>query len=318
MKSTGKRGTATVAAALLSVLAGVRAGPAAEGVMKPAEQQKVIRVARGAGRWFPAGAAELRGTVEQCIRSASLELPAAGRVVAVTAPHAGYSYSGAVAGYAFRALQDRSGAETVVILGFSHRGGFPGVAFMDGDAIRTPLGDTPLDADALRSLTDASPRIVADYRPHIGEHSAENQVPFAQVALPRARLAIGLIGDHDPATRRALADALGVLAQRRVIAVVASTDLLHDPDWERVAATDRRTLDLIAGLRADELARAWSFENQVCCGLGPVLTAMAFAAGQGATQGAILRYRNSGDDFPDSRGSWVVGYGAVAFVAPAP
>jgi AmmeMemoRadiSam system protein B len=316
MKTIGSIGTAAAAAAaLFGALTCGRAGPEAEGGMKPTEQ-KVVRVARGAGRWFPAGAAELRDTVEGFIDGATVTLPATGRVVAVTSPHAGYVYSGAVAGYAFRALRERSEAETVVILGFSHRGAFPGVAFMDGDAIRTPLGEAPLDADALRILTAASPRIVADDRPHNGEHSAENQVPFVQVALPRARLAIGLIGDHEPATIRALADALRELAGRRAIAVVASTDLLHDPDWERVAATDRKTMALIAGLRTDELARSWSFENQVCCGIGPVLAAMTFAAGQGAAQGVILRYRNSGDDFPDSRGEWVVGYGAVAFVAP--
>lgn len=283
--------------------------------MKPT-QQRVVRVARGGGRWFPGAAGELRATVSRFIEDGAATLPATGRVVAVTSPHAGYVYSGAVAGYAFRALRDRSQAETVVVLGFSHRGGFPGVALMDGDALRTPLGEAELDVEATRWLVDASPRIVADYRPHDGEHSAENQVPFVQVALPRARLVIGLIGDHDEDTIRALAKALRQLGDRRSIAVVASTDLLHDPDWEKVAATDRQTQALIAALRSDELAQSWSFGHQVCCGIGPVLTAMAFAKEMGATNGVVLRYRNSGDDFPDSRGSWVVGYGAVAFVAP--
>lgn len=282
--------------------------------MKPT-QPRVVRVARGAGRWFPAGAAELRATVSRYIEDGPAPLPATGRVVAVTSPHAGYVYSGAVAGYAFRALRDRSQAETVVILGFSHRGGFPGVALMDGDALRTPLGEAELDVEASGWLVQSSPRIVVDYRPHDGEHSAENQVPFVQVALPKARLVIALIGDHDPDTFRALSGALCRLAGRRKLAVVASTDLLHDPDWKTVAAADRKTLDLIAGLRADELARSWSFGHQVCCGIGPVLTAMAFAADLEATNGVVLRYRNSGDDFPDSRGSWVVGYGAVAFIA---
>jgi AmmeMemoRadiSam system protein B len=98
--------------------------------------------------------------------------------------------------------------------------------------------------------------------------------------------------------------------------VVASTDLLHDADWERVAKTDRVTLQQIAALQTERLNAAWSAGQQVCCGIGPVLTAMAFAQGMGVRQGEVLKYRNSGDDFPDSRGNWVVGYGAVAFVGP--
>lgn len=281
-----------------------------------ATRQRVVRVARGGGRWFPAGAAELGGMVSGFIEDAAMALPAADRVAVVAAPHAGYMYSGAVAGYAFRALRDRSQPETLVILGFAHRGGFPGVALMDGDAIRTPIGESPLDTEAAEILIKAAPCVFPDYRPHDGEHSAENQVPFAQVALPGVRLVIGLVGDHEAETVRSLARALRELDGRRPIAVVASTDLLHDPDWDRVAVTDRKTLDLIAGLRVDALERSWSFGNQVCCGIGPVLTGMTLAADLGATRGTVLRYRNSGDDFPDSRGQWVVGYGAVAFAVP--
>jgi hypothetical protein len=281
---------------------------------KPSE--KVVRQARGAGRWFPGGRAELDQMVRGFIDNASA--PAVtGRIVAAIAPHAGYIYSGKVAGHTFRALREKAGAghapETVVVLGFSHSGGFRGVALMDGDAIETPLGETPLDKEAAAALAQASPLIRMAYAPHAGEHSAENQIPFAQAALPDAKLVVGLIGDHEEPTLSALVTALGQLAKRKKIVVVASTDLLHDADYTLVTKTDRKTMEQIGALDWKGLLGRWGYGSQVCCGIGPVVAALRFAESQGCRQGAVLYYRNSGDDYPESRGNWVVGYGSAVF-----
>jgi AmmeMemoRadiSam system protein B len=152
-----------------------------------------------------------------------------------------------------------------------------------------------------------------DYGPHSLEHSAENEIPFVQAALPKAKLVVGIMGEHTPETIQAMAQALHRLAAQRKIVVVASTDLLHDPDYELVTATDKHTLKLITSLDVTGLESAWRFDHQVCCGIGPVLTLMKFAELQGCKSGRLLYYRNSGDDYPESRGSWVVGYGAVVF-----
>ena len=69
----------------------------------------------------------------------------------------------------------------------------------------------------------------------------------------------------------------------------------------------------VAAMKHAELARSWDYSNQVFCGIVPVLAAMRFAESQGATGGTVLYYCNSGDDFPESRGNWVVGYGSVVF-----
>lgn len=283
------------------------------------EAPKIVRQALGSGRWFPGRRAELERMVNGFIDAASV--PAVtGRIVAAIAPHAGYVYSGPVAGYTFRALRDSAarglGPETVVILGFSHQGGFRGVALMDGDEIETPLGRTPLDKDATALLAQASPTIRPNYGPHAGEHSAENEVPFVQTALPSAKLVVGLVGDHEAKTLNDLVSALNKLAKQKKILVVASTDLLHDPNYDLVTRTDRETLRQIGALDWKGLLGRWSCESQVCCGIGPVVAALKFAEAQGCREGTVLRYRNSGDDFPDSRGSWVVGYGAVVFAVP--
>jgi AmmeMemoRadiSam system protein B len=279
---------------------------------------RVVRKALGGGRWFPVGARTLEAQVKSFMDEATV--PAVtGRIVGAISPHAGYQFSGPVAGYAFRALRDQAQAgvkpQTVVVLGFSHKGGFPGTALMDGDAIETPLGEAPLDKGSAAFLCRRCPRVAMQYAPHAGEHSAENQIPFVQAALPGVPLVIGLIGDHDSAGIAELVAGLAALAKERAILVVASTDLLHDPDYDAVSSTDKVTMRQIAAADHKGLAKRWSYDKQVCCGIGPVLAVLQFAETQGCRPGVELRYRNSGDDHPESRGTWVVGYGAAVFAA---
>lgn len=288
----------------------------ADGERGMQQEPKQVHRAYGSGRWFPGSANGLKRTVDGFIDTAAPPATT-GRVVSALAPHAGYVYSGGVAGFTFRAIRDAAARgqapDTVVILGFSHSASFRGVALLDGDAIETPLGTVPLDRRTGRDLAAASDRIMFRSDPHRGEHSAENEVPFVQAALPGTPLVIGIIGDHDPETLKALVDALVNAAASKTLLVVASTDLLHDPDYDRVTAVDHRTLKHITALDDKALAKSWSYEQQVCCGIGPVLAAMHFARRQGCREGTLLQYRNSGDDHPESRGNWVVGYGAVIF-----
>jgi len=280
------------------------------------QSERIVRVAHGGGRWFSGSHDELVSEVTGYIDHADVPVVSK-KLIGVIAPHAGYVYSGPIAGYSFRALRDSAdkfgSPDTVVILGLSHSGGFSGVALMDGDAVSTPVSESELDVEGGQILAEMSERIRFEYSPHACEHSAENQIPFVQVALPHAKLIVGLIGDHDRKTRTELVKALQKLAEKREIVVVASTDLLHNADYETVSDTDRVTLSKIAALDEVGLEESWSFDHQVCCGIAPVLTLMEFAETQGVESGSVLRYRNSGDDHPESRGSWVVGYGAVSF-----
>ncbi len=282
--------------------------------------QRLVRVAAGGGHWFPGDRATLSHMVNDFIAKANVPV-VTGRIVGAISPHAGYVYSGAVAGHVFRAIQEQvsrgEAPDTVVVLGFSHRGGCRGVCLMDGDAFRTPLGEIEMDKEAVAFMTAHYPGMVVNPAPHHGEHSAENQVPFIQTVLPRARLVLALIGDLDDRTLADLAAALRDLAATRSLLVIASSDLLHDPDYTLVTRTDKASLDRVAALQTRDLLEAWSVTNQTFCGMSAVAVAMRFAEQQGCREGLVLRYRNSGDDYPDSRGQWVVGYGAVVFPARA-
>ena len=280
------------------------------------QNQTMIRSALGAGKWFPGTRKELSLSVQDFLDCANVP-NIKDRITAIVVPHAGYVYSGSVAGYGYRAVQQNAlthGApDTVVVLGFSHRGQSQGVALMDGTAFSTPLGEAALDAEAAAILTTSDPRIVFDARPHNGEHSLENQIPFIQAALPSASLVMALIGGRESDALESLAQALATLADKKKILVVASSDMLHDSSYERVRKTDQATLRKMVAMDITGLLHDWDFSHQILCGIGPVVAAMKYAGKRGATKGILLRYRNSGDDHPESRGQWVVGYGAVAF-----
>jgi AmmeMemoRadiSam system protein B len=282
--------------------------------------KKTVHEALGGRRWFPGGKAELQRMVSGFINQAEIG-NINGRIVGAIAPHAGYIYSGPIAGYVFKAVQKQAAAgmapETVVIIGFSHGGAFPGVALMDGDAFSTPLGVTQLDKEAAEILTAKHDAIRLDYRPHHGEHSAENEVPFVQVALPQAKLVLVLMGDHNEQTIGQLVDGLTELAGKKKILVVASSDMLHDPDYDLVTRTDKATLKLVEAMDDKKLLQEWGYDRQTFCGMAPVITTIRFAARQKCEKAVVLKYENSGDKHPESRGQWVVGYGAVVFpVAP--
>lgn len=280
-------------------------------------ERYLVRTLLGAGKWFPSDKTALQAMTEAFIADAYVP-EIEGHIVAVISPHAGYPYSGAVAGHVFRAIRDNTAGQhpqTVVVLGFSHRQPFRGIAVMDGSAVRSPLAETSIDKDSVSFLLAADPRIAPDYKPHIGEHSAENQVPFIQSVLPDAALVMLLMGSHDPALLEALSSALVKLAGRKRILVVASSDMLHDPDYDRVRKTDQATLRKITAMDTTGVMRDWDYSQQVFCGIAPVISAMKYALAQGCRKATVLRYRNSGDDNPETRGQWVVGYGAVAFAA---
>ena len=285
------------------------------------KNQQVIRRTRGDGRWFPDDKAALSKMINEYIDAAQVS-PIKGRIIGAISPHAGYVYSGPIAGYVFRALREQArkgeAPDTVVILGLSHQGGCRGVALMDGDAVRSPLGETALDKDAAALLASNRPSIYLDYAPHNGEHSAENQIPFVQTVLPGARLVVGLIGDHEAKTFDELSAGLLELAKKRKLLVIASSDLLHDPDYNHVTQTDQASLKNVAAMKTQELLDRWSYDNQIFCGMSAVNATMRFVEKQGCREGIVLRYSNTGDDHPDSRGKWVVGYGAVVFPLPAP
>jgi AmmeMemoRadiSam system protein B/AmmeMemoRadiSam system protein A len=287
----------------------------------PTVEAQDLHQAEGAGQWFPADPSTLRATVDAYLRQADQE-PIPGRLLAVIVPHAGYLYSGAVAGFAFRALQDAGCAgHTLTVIGDTHSGnGSAPIAVWASGAFETPLGTIPVDQQVAQVLVAADARIEFDRRAFQGEHPVENQLPFLQAACPGASIVPIVIRDHSLDNARLLAGALVEAIGDRPALIVASTDLSHYHPYKEARQMDEIALQSIVSLdpqavadsprRCAELGLGGG-EPLTMCSQGAVMTALIAARQMGADQATILHYANSGD-VPIGSRDQVVGYGAVA------
>ncbi len=255
-----------------------------------------VRQPAVAGQFYPGSADGLRRQVESFISDgARLEAPAR----MIISPHAGYVFSGSLAGKAF-ATADRS-ARTVILLGPSHRALFEGVSIADVDHYETPLGLVPLDTKvvkALRRHDEVQSRPAA----HGAEHCLEVQLPFIQTVLPEAAIVPIIVGRADPARIAALIEPL--IDERTL--VVASSDLSHYHSSDRAKALDKQTVRTILEGDIDGPIDG--------CGETPIRVLMHLARARDL-EPLLLDARNSYDVAPQYSGpDRVVGYAAIAYV----
>jgi len=219
---------------------------------------------------------------------------------AVVAPHAGYIYSGPIAGTAYAALAARGAQiERVILLGPSHRVAFSGLATSGADFFETPMGPVAVDRDAVASLVERGLAREVE-RAHANEHSLEVQLPFLKQLFPDARVVPLLAGDDDwNAAKRVLTELWG--GDETVI--VVSSDLSHYHDHATAKKIDAGTASSMETLAAGDI------DHEQACGATGVNALLALAADKGLAC-TTLDLRNSGDTAgPRNR---VVGYGAFA------
>jgi AmmeMemoRadiSam system protein B len=287
-----------------------------------------LRPAAGAGTWYPSGEKNLRREVEEYINAAP-QAEGKGRLIALVSPHAGYRYSGAVAGHAYRQVEGLS-FDTVVCVGLSHGIPLHRASVLDGDAYETPLARTPIDKDLVARLLKHDEVFYYHAEAHAvhrgfygpqAEHSVENQLPFLQMVLPEFRFVEVLLQQATVDFCRQVGKAIAEEVRNGNALLVASTDLTHFPRQEDAERVDRAALSAIVEPDLDRAAAELDrieVESQgtpglscVMCAKGAVLAVIAAAQALGADTGVILKYTNSGMVTGDS--SRVVGYGAVAY-----
>jgi hypothetical protein len=267
------------------------------------------RPPRVAGQFYPSDPARLRAIVDQLLADApTSDLPR--RPAAVVAPHAGYVYSGSVAGAAFRAAANRI-VETVVVVAPSHRDAFDGASVFSGDAYETPLGRIPIDVVARTELQRLAPRHVQiGEAGHREEHAIEVQLPFVQAVFPGAMLLPITMLDRSRELCRELGVAIARLAAGHPMLLVASSDLYHGPSRHRCEASDARTLDAVRRAAPDDFLAGVADGSCQACGAGPIAVALHAAQAEGEATAEVLMHRTSADVTDDD--SYVVGYAAVS------
>jgi AmmeMemoRadiSam system protein B len=261
-----------------------------------------IRAPAVAGTFYPADAGRLRAAVEGCLAAAEPGAVLAPK--AVIAPHAGYVYSGPVAGHAFGLFGDEAPrVRRVVVIGPAHFVPIRGLALPGAAAFRTPLGDVALDHEAIRAIRDLPQVQVADAA-HQPEHALEVELPFLQTALGDFGLVPLLVGD---ATPDEVAEVLERLWGGAETLLVISSDLSHYEPYERARAHDGATAAAIERLDFGDLG------PRAACGWLGVAGLLIEAARRGM-QAERLDLRNSGDTAGPK--DQVVGYGAWALHRP--
>ena len=271
-----------------------------------------------AGSFYPAEPQALMAAVDGYLNAVP-KAAASEPLVALIAPHAGYPFSGPVAGYSFSQLKGRN-VTRVVVIAPSHYEAFPFVAAYDGDSYRTPLGDVPVDKEFIRKLAKATPVVQISRRGHDmgprgGEHALEVELPFLQRALGKFLLVPLVMGDRDFDQERALGLALAQLIQGPETIIIASSDLSHYHSHQEASRMDGKMLQALE--HWDYRALSGNFRTGVweACGGGPIIATMIAAEKMGANRAELLKYATSGDTSGDK--GRVVGYAAVAFTRSA-
>jgi len=248
--------------------------------------------------FYPQDATELRRAVTDYIEACPRKGPAR-QPKALIVPHAGYPYSGLVAGCAYRLLRDsRAHIRHVVMLGPSHRVPMRGLAVPSVECFATPLGEVPVDATARQRLRELGLVGVSD-APHAAEHSLEVQLPFLQVVLDEFDILPIALGLSPP---EQVARALDGAWNGADTLVIVSSDLSHYHTSEEARQLDDQSTHAILERRSD-------LPDEQACGARAINGLMQVARRRGLAV-ELLDQRNSGDTAGDR--SRVVGYGSYA------
>lgn len=219
---------------------------------------------------------------------------------ALIVPHAGYIYSGPIAAAAYAALKDTAPRiRRVVLLGPTHRVAVRGLALPGADAFATPLGDIPLDLDAIQRIAHL-PQVSVSARAHAQEHSLEVQLPFLQTVLGEFKLlplAVGMTSAEE------VAEVLETVWGGEETLIVISSDLSHYLPYDMAQRVDSATSQTI-------LKMATEITHDHACGATPI-NGLLLVAQRHHLKPHLLDLRNSGDTAGPRDG--VVGYAAFAF-----
>lgn len=263
----------------------------------------IIRKPAVAGMFYPADGEKLRQEVLSYLDAAKVarDTDWDGLPKAIVVPHAGYIYSGPVAGSAYAQLAPRADdISRVLLLGPSHRIPFTGLAFSRTEAFLTPLGPISVDREAFKAVCDL-PQVRHYETPFEGEHCLEVQLPFLQLVLKDFRIVPFLVGDTGTDE---VAQVIERLWGGEETLIVISSDLSHYLDYESAKTIDAETSAAIEALRPEHIAYTQA------CGRNPLNGLLREAQRHGLVA-RTLDLRNSGDTAGPR--NQVVGYGAYAF-----
>ncbi|PIQ96348.1 MAG: AmmeMemoRadiSam system protein B [Nitrospinae bacterium CG11_big_fil_rev_8_21_14_0_20_56_8] len=264
----------------------------------------MIRTPAVAGRFYSGDPALLKSDVKLKLDEGCVPSPALG----VVSPHAGFMYSGAVAGAVFSHVTIPG---RVILIGPNHTGEGHRVSVMTEGTWEMPMGAIEIDSDLARTLCEASPLIQADPRAHRFEHSLETQLPFMQYFRKTFRIVplclMRLSYEECREVGRALVASLRTVTDP--VLIVASSDMTHYESHASAVTKDRKAIDQILKLDPKGLHETVRDNHITMCGVNPVTVMLLCAKELGATRSELVRYQTSGEVSGDM--DHVVGYAGL-------
>jgi hypothetical protein len=286
-----------------------------------------VRTPAVAGRFYPGRADELLREVREYTSpdKTSLDTPVeSARIAAIgcVAPHAGYIYSGSVAGAVYSRLEI---PEHCVILCPNHTGKGRALAVMANTTWQTPLGEVAADADLSARLLRRFPALQEDSTAHRSEHAIEVQLPFLQTRQPELNIVPIAIGTSDFDVLGGLGEALaeGITARRegnqredkqeedrkKKVLIIASSDMNHYESDAVTRVKDHKAIERVLAMDARGLWEVVMNEDISMCGFGPTIVMLTAARLLGATSATLVKYATSGEVSGDYES--VVGYAGI-------
>jgi Predicted dioxygenase len=256
--------------------------------------------------FYPGSARALEQQLDELMAPAAQEHDLIGCV----APHAGYVYSGGVAGRLYAHLRI---PERVIVLGPNHTGLGRPVSIAPHAGWRTPLGEEPVDRELAGLLVEAFSGAALDADAHWREHSVEVQIPFLQARRRDVRVLPVCLQHLRLEDCLALGRALAAVVKQvgAAVGIVASSDMSHYEPDAAARAHDREAIDAALSLDPTALYDTVHREGISMCGVIPATVALEAAIHLGANAGHLVAYATSGDVSGDR--SAVVGYAGLCF-----
>jgi AmmeMemoRadiSam system protein B len=264
----------------------------------------MIRPPAVAGRFYSSDAKELARDVDQFATSAGPKTPALGCVV----PHAGYVYSGHVAGAVYASLEI---PRRCILLGPRHFPRGESMAILSDGSWQTPFGQAQIDSALAKELASACPRLREDAVAHESEHSLEVQLPFLQRLVGDFRFVPVVLGTDRYPLLEELGHAVArvVAAQTEPVLVIASSDMNHYESDAITRVKDERAIARILALDPRGLYDTVRAEGITMCGYAATVAMLVAVIERGAKEAQLIRYATSGDISGDY--DRVVGYAGM-------
>ncbi len=271
----------------------------------------MIRNPAVAGQFYPEEAAQLRSVIKKMVEDNIPRTDAVGVIV----PHAGYIYSGRVAGAVFSRI---GFTDTFIIMGPNHTGKGVPFSIMTEGTWKTPLGDVEIDSELGKKILGSSKYLEEDFQAQKNEHSIEVQIPFLQYFRQDIKIVpivLGFAGTNEyQAVGKEIARAVKDL--NRKVVIVASSDMTHYEPQETARRKDNEAIQAILNLNENELSRRVHGLDISMCGIAPVVALLTAAKILGAGGVELVKYQTSGDTTGDT--SSVVGYAGIMIKEMSP